>query len=93
MFNFTDSERAYFREHCAISTDPDGNEVLAGLTQEETEIYMEICRMFLTHDHYYIDRNSEQYLKLHAKHEKARLDAIENEVYHNKENPTSVLSH
>lgn len=76
MFRFSDSERVYLTEMRAISTDGDGNEVLVGLSLEETAWYMEHSRRFLTSER---DRNSEnraRYLQLHDKHEIARLGIV-----------------
>ena len=70
MFSFTDDERAYLTEMRAITTDAIGNEVLVGLTLEETAFYMDHARQFVTgeRDH----RNADRYLELHEKHEAAR---------------------
>jgi len=45
-FEFTDEERAQFREMRDISTDAQGREVLVGLTHDETEEFMLHVRAF-----------------------------------------------
>jgi hypothetical protein len=85
MFEFTDSERAYLIEMRAITTDAQGREVLVGLSLEETAVYMAHCRAFLTGDR---DRDGrDAYLRLHDKHERARLEVIGTEHYVRTENP------
>ena len=71
MFEFTESERAYLTEMQAIVTDEHGREVLVGLTYEETTAFMSHRRKFVMgpRDHDF----REEFLKLHDKHEKARL--------------------
>lgn len=44
MATFTDDERDCLVEMKSITTDANGREVLAGLTEEETEFYMECVR-------------------------------------------------
>lgn len=71
MFEFTESERAYLTEMHAIVTDEHGREVLAGLTYEETTAFMNHRRKFASGQR---DRDFRgEFLKLHDKHEKARL--------------------
>ena len=85
MFEFTESERAYLKEMRAISTDSQGREVLVGLTVEETALYMAHSRAFLSGNR---DRdNRDAYLRLHDKHERARLEVIGTEHYLRTENP------
>ena len=85
MFSFTDDERAYLTEMRAITTDAIGNEVLVGLTLEETAFYMDHARQFGTgeRDH----RNADRYLELHDKHEAARLGVLGAEIYLRNEDP------
>lgn len=86
MFKFTDDEINHLKEMRAITTDSDGNEVLVGLTLEETEKYMAHSRAFLSRDRDF--ENRELYLKLREKHEKARLEVIGSEIYIRNENPS-----
>jgi hypothetical protein len=79
MFSFTENERAYLNEMRAIITDPDGNEILTSLTMEETVFYMDYTRQFRTGK--YDQRHTGRYLKLHDKHEAARLGALGIEQY------------
>lgn len=75
MFGFTDAEREYLKEMHALSVDSAGREVLAGLTFEETASYMAHSRKFRAgiRDREY----RKEYLRLHEKHEKARLQLIQ----------------
>jgi hypothetical protein len=69
----------------ALNTDTSGNEVLVGLTLEETAFYMTYGRQFLTgnRDH----SNEDKYMALHDKHEAARLGVLGAEIYLRSENP------
>jgi hypothetical protein len=86
MFSFTDDERAYLSEMRAMSTDASGNEILVGLTLEETAFYMNYTRKRLTgeHDH----QHGERYLELHDKHEQARLEVLGTEIHLRTEKTT-----
>ena len=86
MFEFTDSERAYMIEQRAISEDEQGHEVLVGLTFEETSFYMTYGRKALSGDRDHKD--TETYLELNDKHERARLEVIGTEVHLRNENPS-----
>lgn len=48
MFEFTEDERVYLKGMHAMSSHSQGREVLVGLTIEETAIYMEYSRAFLS---------------------------------------------
>ena len=75
----------HLSEMRAISTDSQANEVLVGLTLEETALYMAHSRAFLTDER---DRtNRKKYLELHDKHEKARLEVLGAEIYVRNERP------
>ena len=85
MFEFSDDERVYLNALSAITMDSQGRETLVGLTLEETAIYMNHSRKFLTGDR---DRDGrEAYLALHEKHEKARFEVLGAEIYLRNENP------
>ena len=85
MFEFTEDERGALTESRSITTDAQGQEVLVGLTLDETAVYMMHRRKFLIGDR---DRkNRETYLKLHDKHERARLEVLGTEIYLRNENP------
>lgn len=65
-----------------LGKDQDGNEVMVGLTREETLRVLEHNRRFLANDR---DRNKDvraDYLKLHEKHERVRMQILsaENEA-------------
>jgi hypothetical protein len=86
MFSFTEDERAYLTEMRKITTDARGNEVLVGLTLEETDFYINHTRQRITGEDN--QRNGGKYLDLHEKHERARLEILGAEIYLRDENPT-----
>ncbi|RON88445.1 hypothetical protein [Pseudomonas fluorescens] len=80
--DITDSDRNYMNEMRMLGKDQDGNEVMVGLTREETLRMLEHNRRFLANDR---DRSKEgraDYLKLHEKHERVRMQILsaENEA-------------
>ena len=87
MFKFTKEERIYFAERMAITKDCNGDEVLVGLTLEETISYMEYVRSCLNRDH--VDRDAQEaHLALDTKHEKARAEVIAVDRFIHTANPT-----
>jgi len=85
MHTFSDDERASLTEMRAITTDSKGQELLVGLTEEETAFYMEHSRRFLSGNR---DRKDKaRYLELHEKHERVRLSVLGAEVYVRNKNP------
>ena len=88
MFEFSDAEREYLKEMHALSVDFDGREVLAGLTFEETVLYMAHTRKFAAgiRDREY----REAYLRLREKHERARLQLLHMDNYlRNQDSPVN----
>ncbi len=75
---FTEAERAYLNEMRMLSTDNDGNEVFVGLTLEESLEHYKYTRLGFSHqgDMGILDRQ----VKLHEKHEGARLAVIGAEI-------------
>ena len=73
-FEFTDNERHWKKKFRALATDRHGNEVLAGLTLEETAFYMDCVRNF--RDPHGGHRDSKRHLELHNKHEIARAERV-----------------
>jgi len=66
--------QSHLKEMRAISEDNEGNEVLVGLTVEETSFYLNYVEQRVFGD---ADPNDgERYLKLHDKHEKARFGVL-----------------
>ena len=87
MFTFTDEERASLGGMRAITQDPQGRAVLAGLTFEETHFYITYRRKFLTLER---DRNrehQERFLELHRKHI-ARVQVVGAEIRLRNQPPT-----
>jgi hypothetical protein len=85
MYEFSDSERAFLTEMRAIIKDERGREFLVGRTIEETAIYMTLAHKQLS---YHLNHEASQtYLKLHEKHESARLQVMGAEAYLRAENP------
>lgn len=87
MFKFTKEERIYLAERMAITKDCNGDEVLVGLSLEETFTYMEYVRSCLNRNH--IDRDAQAtHLALDTKHEKARAELINVDRFIRTVNPT-----
>lgn len=85
MFTFTDAERIQLNEDRAITKNAGGQEVLVGLTEEETAFYMVHVRGFRTgvRDH----EGRARYLELNRKHEHARFAVLGAEHALRTENP------
>ena len=82
MLDLNDGERAYMQEMRILSTDRNGNEVMVGLSLEETLRMLEHNRRFLSGDRDRNESSRDDYLRLHEKHERARLQVLgaENEL-------------
>ncbi len=78
--------QAHLKEMRAIGEDNEGNEVLVGLTVEETSFYLNYVQQRLVGDDDPID--GERYLKFHDKHEKARFSVLGAERILRTENPS-----
>jgi hypothetical protein len=77
MLNLTDGERAYFDEMRSLGVDSNGNQVLVGLTLEESLFYLAYSRGeagVKSHE------DKSRYLELHEKHETTRLQIVFAEV-------------
>jgi len=77
MLNLTDVERAYFNDMRSLGVDSSGNEVLVGLTLEESLFYLAYSRGEAgakSHE------DNSKYLELHEKHEATRLQIVFAEV-------------
>ena len=70
----------------AITTDAQGREILVGLSLDETTTYLKLSRDLLTADGGDTD-DSDTYLTLHDKHERARLEVLGVEHIVRTENP------
>ncbi len=86
MFSFTEDERGYLTEMRAITTNAQGQEILVGLTLEETAFYM--CHTHQESTGKYNHGSNEQYLTLHDKHEAARHGILGAEIYLRNESPS-----
>lgn len=86
MFAFTDKERAGFSEQRAIATDPQGREVLVGLTLEETAFYMAYVRNRVA-DGQPDPEAEDRYFDLHEKHQRERFRVLGAENELRVENP------
>lgn len=84
MSIFTDADRTYLTEMRSITTNSQGEEVLVGLTPQETKFYMEYAKR-MDGGHRPDDRD--RYLELHDKHEHARLSVLAAEIQLRNDNP------
>ena len=81
MSVFTDAEREIRSQDRAIVLNEAGREVLVGLTEEETAVYMDCMRRYGLTKRLWTRAHPNQaeretFLELHNKHETARLAAI-----------------
>lgn len=76
MLNISEAEREYMKEMRMLTTDSRGNELLVGLTLEESRFYLKFADARLSSVGMDSDEDRERYLALHEKHEKARLSVI-----------------
>ncbi len=84
---FTDADRAYFAEMRAITTNSQDQEVLVGLSVEETAFYMEYVKQRKEGTHRSGAKDPDRYLELHDKHEHARFSVLAAENQLRNDNP------
>jgi hypothetical protein len=89
-FSFTDKERESLNKLHAIAIDTSENEILIGLTLEETAFYMDFTRKYLAGEQN--EHSLTSYLSLHDKHEAARLGALGMAHYLQRATPISTVS-
>jgi len=82
MFVFTEAEREIRTRDRAIVLNKVGREVLVGLTEDETALYMDYMRRYGLNKRLWTrarpdKAEREAFLELHNKHETARLAAFE----------------
>ena len=75
MLALTDMQRAYLRKIRALSEDPQGNEVFAGLTLEESVRFNFLSESLLRHEHR-TQEDVDEYLSLVQKHEHNRRQIL-----------------
>lgn len=82
MIEFSDSERSFLEQMRGLARDDDGQEVLVGLTAEETEFYVLYGRKRASGERNRDPSSRDRYLALHQKHDLARQQVIhaENEA-------------
>ncbi|AYN94418.1 hypothetical protein EAW52_10830 [Pseudomonas sp. LTJR-52] len=83
MLNLDEYQRQYMNELRMLTTDLEGNEVIVGLTVEESKKYLLLNP--LMQDSHQSDEEGDEYLRLHEKHEIARREMVlaENEARRN----------
>ncbi|MEJ8846368.1 hypothetical protein [Variovorax rhizosphaerae] len=87
MSTLSEDEVAYLTEMRALGTDARGDRVLVGLTEEETDFYVNHGRRRVAGDRDHSPENKRRYLELFEKHERVRLAIIGGEVQLRTENP------
>lgn len=82
MLNLSEGDRAYMIEMRMLSTDQEGNEVMVGLTLDETLRMLEYNRRFLANERDRSESARADYRALQQRHERARLQVLgaENEL-------------
>ena len=86
MANMNAALRADLLEIRALTTDRDGNEVLVGLTLEETNFYLEYLSARREGKHT-TREDGDRYVQLHEKHELQRLAVLGAEMQLRNEGP------
>ncbi|MBV1929709.1 MAG: hypothetical protein KUG81_09400 [Gammaproteobacteria bacterium] len=74
MAKIPEEDRSYLTEIRAIATDLNGDETLVGLTEEETEFYLDYSRRSVAGST--TDEDRDRYVALNDKHEPARIAVI-----------------
>lgn len=87
MTTFTDADRVYLNEMRALTTNSEGEEVLVGLTPQETKFFMEFSNKRLSGSQRSSDEDRDRYLNLNEKHEKERLSILAAENQLRNDNP------
>lgn len=85
MLNLTDGERHYLQEVRALTTDENGIEVFAGLTLDESERYHFLSNPYRSRNGNHAE--TDEYIALNNKHERARLQIIAAENVLRVQNP------
>lgn len=76
LLDLTDSERAFHIELRGLSIDPYGNEVLVGLTREESEFYVECLHLRAKDAALVRGETLDRWVGLDEKHEFSRFSLI-----------------
>lgn len=76
LLDLAESERAFHIEMCSLSTDKDGNEVLLGLTCEESHFYIECLHLRARSSELVRGSELDRWIGLDEKHEFARFAMI-----------------
>ena len=79
MLVLTDMQRTYLRKIRALSKDPEGNEVFAGLTLEESMRFNCLSESLLGQEHR-AQEDVDEYLSLVQKHEHTRTQMLSAEL-------------
>lgn len=88
MLDLNDVERGYLTETRALSVNPAGEEVLVGLTVDETAFVLDHMRRFLMSEREHDRERKKRFLDLHNKHEAARFAVLAAEIEKRNDNPT-----
>ncbi|SPZ07516.1 Uncharacterised protein [Pseudomonas luteola] len=86
MLDLDDAARSYMNELRILSTDAHGQEIIVGLTVGESERYIAHQKDFLNPGKHRTREDKDDYLRLHEKHELARIAVLmaENEARHDQ---------
>ncbi len=88
MTTLSETSRAYLLEIRALSTDSNGNEILVGLSVDETDFYLKFSELSTTNDLDISDEDRSRYLELSEKHEATRLSIIDGEIELREDKPS-----
>lgn len=76
LLDLTDSERAFHKDMHDLSIDKDGNEVLSGLTHEESIFYIACLHLRTANPDSVRGEDFDRWVGLDEKHEYARFKMI-----------------
>lgn len=88
MLDLNDAERDYLTGTRALTVNAAGDEVLVGLTADETAFLMLRMRQFLRNERDHDRERRKRFLELRARHELARYAVIAAELEMRTESPT-----
>ncbi|GAB2798839.1 hypothetical protein GCM10027040_27150 [Halomonas shantousis] len=71
--DLTQEEREYMNELRMLATDNRGDEIVVGLSRDESLRYIESHRVFLSGEGGHSGAGIDDYMMLQAKHERARM--------------------
>lgn len=88
MLDLNDVERDYLIETRALSVNVDGEEVLVGLSVDETVFMPDHMKRFIMAERDHDRERKKRFLELRSNHELARFAVLAAEIEKRNDNPT-----